>query len=96
MGEGKGDVQGAERHDERGQAQAGDQCAVECAKRRAHQKAQSDGQDRVEPGIDRERRHHDGAERHDRAIGQVDARRQDDQRLTDGQCADDHDLLNDQ
>ena len=45
---------------------------------------------------DRELRHHDLPERHDRADREVDPRREDHQRLPDREHADDHHLLQDQ
>jgi hypothetical protein len=46
--------------------------------------------------VGRELGHHDAAQRHHHAAGQVDARRQHDQRLADGDHAHHHHLLQDQ
>ena len=51
---------------------------------------------RVHAAVDRELGHDDVAERHHGAVGQVDARGEDDQGLADGEGADDHDLLDDE
>ena len=55
-----------------------------------------DGQRRGQAEVGRDLGHHDAAQRHDHAARQVDAGGQDDQRLADGDHADDHHLLQDQ
>ena len=93
LGNGKGDVQGAQRHDERRQLDAGHQQAVDQAKAGGDRQPAKHGGIGVDAVVDGKLGHDDAAERHHHAARQVNAGGQNDQRLADGQHAHHHDLL---
>jgi hypothetical protein len=96
VGERERDVQRAERHDERRQAQLGDEPAVQQAKPGRHEQADDERERRRDVVVHGELGHEDGRQGHDQAAGKVDARGEDDERLADRQRAEHHHLLEDQ
>ncbi len=96
MGQRERHVEHAEGDDERRQRDLLHQCPVEQAEAAADDQAQRDGGERWQGALSRHLGDHDAAERHHGTARQVDARGEDDQRLADGEGADDHDLLHDQ
>jgi len=93
VGQGKGDVERAERDDERRQPHPRHERPVEHAEGDAGENAERDRRQRAEALVDRKLRHYDLPERHHGADGEVDPGREDHQGLTDREHADDHHLL---
>ena len=92
----EGDVQRAERDDERRQPDQRDEAAVQHAEADAGQDPEQERRQRRDAAGDRQLRHHDLPERHHRPDREVDAGGQDDERLADREHADDHRLLQDE
>lgn len=96
VGQGERHVEHAEGDDERRQRDLLHQQPVEQSEAAADDQAQGDGGERGQGALGGHFGDHDAAERHHGTAREVDARREDDQGLPDGEGADDHDLLHDQ
>ena len=94
--DGKRDVQRAQRHDERRQAEPRDQQPVDEAEQHRHRQAAADRDGRRQAEVRRELGHHDAAEGHHHAARQVDAAGEDHERLPDRDHTHHRHLLEDQ
>lgn len=96
VGQRERDVEHAEGDDERRQRDLLHQQPVEQPEPAADDQAQGDGDERGQGSFGGHLGDHDAAERHHGTARQVDPRGEDDQGLSDGEGADDHDLLHDE